>query len=242
MATKCRFELSDVKIDVSPGCPNGESLDSARLYIHENFYICGELPPKNGKVTAYNEQILPNQTTEVTNGHFYVEGYTDTEQHKVYYVMLNYSDSKNNTCELAQIPLEVLGNCNEVGPGSKIIEGDVIEEGKNFTIEVSSPEKNYNMTIQGISNTTRILLKKGVTWRGIFSSKQCCTSPPCSCEIKLQFVDAKHPMCKDSATLNISVKKPELVEIESTGSIITLIIIGIVIIGTGAILLLNKGE
>lgn len=238
-ADKCKFGFNKVMIGI-PNCSYAEPLESTKLYIHENFYICGELQAKTGKITAYNKNIVPNQTVEVREGSFSIKGYSNTEQHKVYYINLVYINSKNESCELQPIVVEVLDKCNEVAPALRIIEGDVVEEGNNFTIEISAPEKDYNLTISGLSNKIVATLKRGETWRRSFSSKQCCENPPCSCRIQLNFVDSKHSICKDSAILNVNIRKKTNKKTEVTNSLPTLVVITLVIIGTGFVLFLNR--
>ncbi|MCD6414812.1 MAG: hypothetical protein J7L23_04275 [Candidatus Diapherotrites archaeon] len=240
MAAKCGFKPTNIKVGTVPGCLDGTNPDSAKIYIHENFYICGELPVNTGTLTSYNKPLSHKETIQLSNNSFSIKVEANTEKHQVYYISLNYSGPENNSCKLTDVPIEILDKCDIVAPASKINEGDSIEEGKNFTIEVDNPDRDYNLTIFGLSNTTIASLTKGANWMASFPSDKCCKTPTCSCQLKLNFVDSKHAICHDTATLDITIKKKESERTEGVGGVITAVIAGIIIIGTGIILLINK--
>ena len=235
IASPCPFQAENILIDIEPGCPQGEPLNQSHVYIQEEFYVCGELSALTGTITAYEPTIMKNQTVRLENNRFELHGQTNTNQHKVYYIKLNHSN-----CELNPVPLEVKDKCDQIPPTVKLRPENAIEEGIEFTVEITNLEKDFKLDLTGLKNNVNALIENE-PWTQNFHSSDCCEIPPCSCLLKFSFTDARHPICQDNSTTFKLVVNEKTSDVASqNNNLLTLLIVIVIILGTAVALSINR--
>ena len=234
-AAPCSFQINELIVGTQPSCPDGLPIEHARVYINEEYYICGQIDQNSGKITAYEPSVMEKQTVAISNGKFQLQGKANTEQHKVHYIETNYTD-----CELKPIMLSIKEKCDQTIQKVEITPENAIYENSTFTIKVEKPEKDFELIINQLNLEAE--LEKNQPWQKTFLASECCENPPCKCELEIQFSEKQHPICQDTTNFEISVKKKKPETPENTEYLLAIALTLIVVIGTTALLLYNRNK
>ncbi|MCD4740731.1 hypothetical protein K8R43_06120 [archaeon] len=225
-----------VKMDTQPGCPQNISLEQAEVYIGEDYFLCGNFYA-NQELTAYEQNILKNQTVTVSSeGLFELKG-TAGEEHKVYNIQITSPQCEN----IPPIMLEVKNKCDLTPPSVSILPKNTVQNGETFTINISSSNRNLDIMINGLTETIELKMQSGQTWSKQFQSNQCCQTSPCDCTLKVSFTDSHHPICKDDVTqLKLTIKEKTDNPMPKTDNLLVMAAVAIIILGTIAVVAYNR--
>jgi len=138
------------------------------------------------------------------------------------------------------VPVEVKTSCVMLPPSTIEAVPNVVEQGQQFTIRVKNSPADAMMEISGLSKPVVAVITKGGSWSQGFSSDEC--SQLGSCLIHFEFTGQKHRMCKSTAEVVVSVKKPATAKIEepADNGMVALITLFVIVVGTAGAIALNR--
>ena len=236
----CSASLENVVVGTDSRCPNGVPAEQARVYVGEEYYICGEaylngVLLAGGSVSGYEPEIM-DSSAPIWNGVFSLQGKANTVKHKFHFIELALSEP----CEYMFEPfaLEVKNSCLMVPPSNIEAIPNTVKQGQEFTIEVANVRVETIMSLSGLTSPISTVILAGGKWRQSFPHTSCAEIG--SCILSFEFTDAKHPLCKASSSLVVEVKAPQLPQ-EQADEASTPLIAGVLIViifGTvGAVLM-----
>ncbi len=241
-AMACNATMANVVVGSSPGCPHGVAPGQAEIYAGEDFYVCGNAylngePISGGEVSGKEASVM-NSTIAVVNGWFSLHGAADVARHAYYY--LGISLSKPCEKQLGEVPVEIRTKCIMLPPSTIEAVPNVVEQGQQFTLRVKNSPADSVMSISGLKHPITARISKGGSWSKTLQSDEC--SEIGSCVAHFGFTSQKHPSCKSSADIMITVKAPNPTangESTSNGAL-ALVTLLVIVVGTAGAIALNR--